>query len=231
MEEKIALIKRWLGTGSINILGLPFSGKDTMGEKLAELLGGQFMSSGAVIRRLDSKNELAASHDKGLLTPTDHFREVILPALFAEAELNKPLILSSVGRWIGEEKVLLELARQNGHPVKAAVLLNISENEAEKRWEACQTVREVAPGFGERSAQKSRHERFDDKSPEVLRTRFREFVDKTLPVVWAYHNLGLIIHVNANQSREGVVNEAIDKLAGVARAYFAKLEEEKKERG
>ena len=30
MEEKITVIKQWLGTGSINVFGLPFSGKDTV---------------------------------------------------------------------------------------------------------------------------------------------------------------------------------------------------------
>ena len=38
MEAKIAKIKTWLGTGSINIFGLPMSGKDTQGIKLAEAL-------------------------------------------------------------------------------------------------------------------------------------------------------------------------------------------------
>jgi len=45
MEEKIVAIKKWLGTGSINIFGLPMSGKDTMGIRLAEALGGKFLSS------------------------------------------------------------------------------------------------------------------------------------------------------------------------------------------
>ena len=37
-EEKINTIKSWLGTGSINIFGLPMSGKDTQGLRLAEAL-------------------------------------------------------------------------------------------------------------------------------------------------------------------------------------------------
>ena len=50
MEEKIEAIRKWLGTGSINIFGFPMSGKDTQGVKLAEVLGGKLLSSGIIIR-------------------------------------------------------------------------------------------------------------------------------------------------------------------------------------
>ena len=50
-QQKILTIKQWLGTGSINIFGLPMSGKDTVGVKLAEFLGGKFLSSGLTIFR------------------------------------------------------------------------------------------------------------------------------------------------------------------------------------
>ena len=53
MEEKIETIKEWLGTGSINIFGLPMSGKDTQGIKLAEALGAKFLSSGLIIRAME----------------------------------------------------------------------------------------------------------------------------------------------------------------------------------
>ena len=40
MEEKFEKIKEWLGTASVNIFGLPMSGKDTVGMRLAEKLDG-----------------------------------------------------------------------------------------------------------------------------------------------------------------------------------------------
>lgn len=43
MEEQVQQIKAWLGTGSINIFGMPMSGKDTVGVRLAETLGGNFV--------------------------------------------------------------------------------------------------------------------------------------------------------------------------------------------
>ena len=57
MDEKIATIKQWLGTGSINIFGLPMSGKDTQGIKLAEALNGKFLSSGMIIRAMEDQTK------------------------------------------------------------------------------------------------------------------------------------------------------------------------------
>ena len=57
MEAKIELIKAWLGTGSINIFGLPMSGKDTQGLKLAEALDAKFLSSGLIIRAMEERKQ------------------------------------------------------------------------------------------------------------------------------------------------------------------------------
>ena len=42
----IEIITQWLGTGAINIFGLPFAGKDTHGHRLAELFGASIMGGG-----------------------------------------------------------------------------------------------------------------------------------------------------------------------------------------
>ena len=78
MEEKIAAIKNWLGTGSINLFGMPMSGKDTVGIRLAEDLGAKFLSSGLLIRAVEkSENrDLTAS---GKLIPTEEFYDIVLP--------------------------------------------------------------------------------------------------------------------------------------------------------
>lgn len=50
MDDKKLIIKNWLGNGSINIFGMPFSGKDTQGAILAEHFGGVMISSGDILR-------------------------------------------------------------------------------------------------------------------------------------------------------------------------------------
>ena len=198
MEEKIAKIKEWLGTGSINIFGLPMSGKDTQGVKLAEALGGKFLSSGIIIRakEVETKQKLS---NKGALIPTDVFYEWVLPYFSREDLIEYPLVLSSIGRWEGEENQVLETAASAGHEIKAAVLLNISEADVENRFEASKALND-------------RGGREDDKDIVVFRTRLEEFRTKTMPVLLHYRALGLLINVNGDQTREAVFDEMIDRL-------------------
>ena len=139
MEEKIATIKNWLGTGSINIFGLPMSGKDTQGIKLAEAIGAKFLSSGIIIRAKEAETRQKLSSN-GALIPTDVFYEWVLPYFGREDLKDYPLVLSSIGRWYGEEDQVIAAAREAGHEIKAVVILNISEADVEGRFEAVKTL-------------------------------------------------------------------------------------------
>ncbi|MBR3137941.1 nucleoside monophosphate kinase [Candidatus Saccharibacteria bacterium] len=198
MEEKIAKIKKWLGTGSINIFGLPMSGKDTQGVKLAEAVGAKFLSSGMIIRAMEKEGQKNYSKT-GELIPTNVFYEWVLP-YFERADLFKySLILSSIGRWHGEEKQVMSVATGAGHDIKAVVALSISENEAKNR-------------FNEAKVLNDRGDRDDDKDLDVFETRLKEYREKTLPVLQYYKALGLLIEVNGSQTREEVFNEIVEKL-------------------
>ncbi len=198
MEEKINTIKQWLGTGSINIFGLPMSGKDTQGVKLAETLDAKFLSSGMIIRAMESETKQNLT-STGNLIPTNTFYEWVLPYFERRDLFHHPLILSSIGRWQGEENQVMSVAAGAGHEIKAAIILNISEADVEKRFKTAQTLQD-------------RGERQDDKDLQVFRNRLHEFRTKTLPVIQHYQSLGLLIEVNGDQTRDAVFNEIINKL-------------------
>lgn len=198
MEDKIIKIKEWLGTGSINIFGLPMSGKDTQGIKLAEALDAKFLSSGMIIRAMEkeTRQDLSSS---GALIPTNVFYEWVLP-YFERRDLFKyPLILSSIGRWAGEENQVMSVASGAGHEIKAAIILNISEADVEERFHRVQEIND-------------RGQRADDKDFEVFKTRLREFREKTMPVLQHYNELGLLIEVRGDQTRDTVFGEIIERL-------------------
>lgn len=198
MEEKILAIKSWLGTGSINIFGLPMSGKDTQGIRLAETLGAKFLSSGIIIRAKESETNQKLSNN-GALIPTNVFYDWVLP-YFERSDLRDfPLVLSSIGRWYGEENVVISTAAGSGHDIKAAILLNISESDVESRFEAAKILND-------------RGNRADDKDVQTFRTRLEEFRTKTMPVIQHYRDLDLLIIINGDQSRDAVFNEIIEKL-------------------
>lgn len=203
MEEKILKIKEWLGTGCINIFGLPMSGKDTIGVRLAETLGAKFLSSGMIIRAMEAEQH-SHMNDSGALIPTNVFYEWVLPYFEREDLMHDALILSSVGRWSGEENQVMNVAAGAGHPIKAAVLLNVSEQDITNRWE---TAHELGGRINSPS-----EVRADDANPEIFQKRISEFREKTMPVINHYNDLGLLVPVRADMERDAVFAAVIDAL-------------------
>jgi len=200
MDERIEIIKKWLGTGSINIFGMPFSGKDTVGIRLAEVLGAKFLSSGLILRAAEREDkEIETEMATGQLVNTDKFRSIVLPYLGKKELEDYPLILSSVGRWSGEEYDVIETAEKAGHPIKAVIVLNLSESDIKARWEASRNLQD-------------RGDRRDDKEEHILDNRIKEFNEKTAPVIETYQKRGLIAPVKATGDREDVFTNVIDVL-------------------
>lgn len=196
--DKLAKIKTWLGTGSLNVFGLPMSGKDTVGERLAKDLGAKFLSSGIIIRAFEAEQNQNMT-GSGQLIPTNTFYDIILPYFSREEMKNDSLILSSVGRWSGEEDKIMEAARNGGHKIKAVVLLDLTEADVKNRFEAAKKLND-------------RGERADDANLEIFETRIREFNEKTVPVLNHYDELKLLIRVPADGGRDEVYLSVIDKL-------------------
>lgn len=203
MEEKISVIKNWLGKGSINIFGLPMSGKDTVGIRLAETLGARFLSSGMIIRAMEAERGKHYT-DSGDLAPTDIFLQWVLPYFAREDLQESALILSSVGRWSGEEDKVIAAADDADHPIKAVILLNISEADVMVRWEA---VQEAGSREGDEITKRE-----DDRRRSVFQKRITEFNQKTIPVLKHYQQMGILLPVQADGTRDEVFNLIIDKL-------------------
>lgn len=204
MEDKISAIRSWLGSGAINIFGIQFSGKDTLGVPLAERLGAKFISSGDLVRAAmhnsdDSRIQQAALDTQtGILTPTDEFRQLIIPHLKDDRLSGMPLVLGSVGRWIGEEKVVMEALVEGGHPLRAVIVLDIPEEEVWRRWEEVKNTRNGG--------------RQDDQDRSRVAKRLQEFKEKTVPVITKYTSLGIVINIDATGTIEDTFNAAIDGL-------------------
>lgn len=196
--DKLAKIKSWLGTGSLNVFGLPMSGKDTVGERLAKDLVAKFLSSGIIIRAFEAEQNQNMT-GSGQLIPTNTFYDIILPYFSREEMKNDSLILSSVGRWAGEEDKIMEAAKNGGHEIKAVVLLDLTETDVKNRFEAAKELND-------------RGERADDANLEIFATRIREFNEKTVPVLNHYDELKLLIRVTADGSRDEVYSSVVDKL-------------------
>ncbi len=192
-------IKKWLGSGAINIFGLPFAGKDTHGRELSQLFDAPLLSSGEVFR---SSKDLLTPEDRetldtGGLPPSDVFLKLFTPYFAKEEFTGRPLILSSVGRWIGEEQGILQAAEDSGHPIKAVVYLHLSEEVVRQRLK--------------KSLQLGDRIRPED-SEEHISTRIAEFNNKTLPVIEVYRDMGLLIEVNSDAEKSEVLENILARL-------------------
>ena len=197
-NEKLEKIKSWLGTGSLNIFGLPMSGKDTVGMRLAEDLQAKFLSSGIIIRAYEAEQNEDMT-GSGKLIPTNTFYDIILPYFSREELRNDSLVLSSVGRWSGEEDKIMEAAKAGRHEIKAVVMLDLTEEEVKNRFEAAKELND-------------RGERADDANIEVFETRLAEFREKTMPVLNHYDELKMLVKVPASGSRDEGYTNVIDRL-------------------
>ena len=197
-QEIVQTVTEWLGSGSINIFGRPFAGKDTQGKRLAELFNGTLLGGGDILRGSNIPPHVQEFMHTGQLIPSEEYVRIVLPYLSQESLSGRPLILSSVGRWSGEEEGVVEATEASDHPLRAVILLTLSENEVRSRWKKLE----------QHDDRGGRH----DDSEEVLGTRLQEFSEKTLPVLDAYNDKGLLVEIDGNNTPDHVTSLVLNAL-------------------
>lgn len=198
MDEETKKLRHWLGTGSINIFGRPFSGKDTQSRNLSTIFQAPIIGGGDIIRSSVDDKEMQDIIDKGNLAPQQDYLKLVVPYLSHDEYNGKALILNALGRWHGEEEPILSAAHLTRHPIKVVVNLEISEDDVWKRWEAAKQ-------------RKDRGFRNDDNDVSI-KNRLAEFRNKTVPVIEYYANKGILITVDGTQAEDDVSKEILAKL-------------------
>lgn len=192
MEHTQEMLKAWLGTGSINMFGMPFAGKDTQARFLAKLVDGAVISGGDVMRHSKDHPEVQKAMASGKIVDTALFSEIVLPHLNEPKHNTKPLILSEVGRMEGEQQAVIASCKESGHELVAVVYLKIDEREVFARFEALSS--EGARDRGQRA----------DDNKAVLQTRIDAYKSNVLPVLDWYREHNYLVEVDGNQPRESV---------------------------
>lgn len=193
-------IQDWLGTGSINIFGPQYAGKDTQGKLLAKLFdAAPLMGGGDILRNSVVPERVKQIMNEGKLIPIKDYIEIVLPYLSNPAFSGRPLILSAVGRWHGEEKGVLAATTQSDHPLKAVIYISLPESITWKRWK----IQKQPRNGGVRQ----------DETEQALEARLKEFREKTIPVIDFYRDMGILIEVDGGLPREEVFGEIIRQLA------------------
>jgi len=198
MNDSYGFISQWLGSGSINLFGDPFAGKDTQGKLLCEKLDAILISSGDILRHSSDNKELQAILTRGDIVPSALFEKIMLPYFNKRDLEGKPLILSEVGRAEGEQYSIIKVTNQTNHQLKLVVYLRLSDEEVWRRFESSKEL-------GDRGNR-------DDDNAAVIQNRIEKFKSVVLPVIKYYEESGLLIEVDGEKSRNEVHNEIIDKI-------------------
>lgn len=197
--KKINKIKQWLGSGSIDIFGRPFAGKDSQCIELVRLIGGKVISGGDILRESRTvSNELKDQINNGKMAPTQEYLNIVTNYLSRSELSGKPLMLSAVGRWHGEEYQIMQALEQSNHPLKLAIYLNITNEESYRRWM-------MLGDFNDRP------NRADD-TKEILKIRNQQFNEKTLPVIQYYRQFNMLIEIDGNRSRHEVTEDIVEYI-------------------
>ncbi|MFO0971668.1 MAG: nucleoside monophosphate kinase [Candidatus Saccharimonadales bacterium] len=170
-DEQTLLINEigeWLGTGTINAFGPQFAGKDANLRSLAPELDAHVLGGGEILRADDLPEEVAAAMQRGELIDSATYQQIVVPRLSAPELAGKPLLLSAVGRKLGEEQDVLTATDAAGHPTMAVVKFNITHEEAFRRLAG-------SPDRGRK-----------DDNPESLRKRLEEYETDTVEVLDVY---------------------------------------------
>lgn len=206
MDKKLAFLKNWLGADSINLFGMPLTGKDTQGRRLAEIFNAELISGGHILRASKIPPNIRSAMEAGELIAVDDYIKLVLPVLSDAKYKNKPLILSAVGRRRGEEMGTIEAAEKAGHPIKAVVFLKMKNSAIKQRWEAARRNGDRGPR--------------NDDNLEALRIRLAEYKEKTLPVIDFYRGRGLLVRVNGDLPPDNVTECVLDELYKFAKASY-----------
>jgi adenylate kinase len=161
---------------NIVLFGAPGTGKGTQSEKLIEKYGFIHLSTGNLLRDEISRNtplgiEAKSLMDKGQLVPDSVVVGMISSAIDANPSA-KGFLFDGFPRTVAQAEALDGLLSLKAQKIDLVLALEVEENELVKR----------ILKRGETSG------RTDDQNENLIRSRFKEYQDKTAPVGDYYSN-------------------------------------------
>ena len=178
----------------IVLLGPPGAGQGTLAKKLVKRNGFQHISTGDMIRKSDDK-ELKDLIAKGKFVP-DKIMIKLLKEKLGSLDFEKGVILDGFPRTLDQAHKLDSILGKMGVGLSSAVYLNISSDTAKER-------------LAKRAEEEDRE---DDKDAETIQQRFKEFKEKTVPIIDFYKKSRKLKDIKSGVPEEEVYSRVVDSL-------------------
>jgi adenylate kinase len=185
---------------NVVLLGPPGSGKTTQAQLLANRLGGCTIATGDLLgAAVQSDTELGRKAreymDRGSMVP-DKIILSLVRERFAVPESVAGVVLDGFPRTVGQAREVQRMFAAEGDRIKAALLLDVPEEELVRR----------------RLAKAAAEER-SDEDHEAIQRRLAAYRSSNAPLVGFYRELGVLKIVSATGAVEEVA-EAIKRAIG-----------------
>lgn len=176
------------------ILGAPGSGKGTLSKELKKKYGFEHISTGDLIRNSDDP-EVKKIIDEGNFLPDDIMIKMLRKEL-KKVDLSSNIILDGFPRTIKQAKRLDSMLGKMGLGLNHALFLDLPDETAKER-------------IGKRAKEEGRK---DDAKEEVVDKRFKEYHEKTFPLLDFYTKSRKLVTVKADKGKEDVLKQVRKKL-------------------
>jgi adenylate kinase len=165
------------------LLGPPGSGKGTQAQRLSKRLGVPQVSTGDMLRAAVAAGtpvgvEAKRFMDAGELVPDEVVIGVARERL-AEADCREGFILDGFPRTVAQAEALEEILDELGCSLESCIALDVDED-----------------ALVERILRRAQIEGRSDDTEQTVRTRMREYGEKTAALVDYYRRLGLLVELD-----------------------------------
>ncbi len=211
------------------IIGAPGAGKGTMSDLIINTYHLVHVSTGGMLRaavKAGTPVGLKAQEymNKGALVPDEVIHDIIVERLSAD-DMEAGFLFDGYPRTVNQAQDLDSILKEVGKKIDCVINMNIEDEELVKRI----TGRRLCPVCGEifniyyKAPEKegicdkcgAKLIQRKDDNLESLTVRLQEYHKNTQPVIEYYEESGLVKHVDATKSVEGVFDEIRSVLKGL----------------